>query len=227
MKKRAITLAAIGIFGFAFFTLTLLRGSFDQLNQTVLSFLIQSENDFAVKFFKVFTFTGNWQFVTAICAVLVFVPKTRFSYGIPASAAAILSVEIHQILKIFIGWERPDEALRLINIGGFSFPSGHALSSYMFVGTLISLLWYYYKHNGQALPLYLSHRDDAPYIKSKTANILVTAALIIYIAAIAFSRIYLRLHWLTDVLGSWILGFAATPAVLYIFIEARPLKDKE
>jgi membrane-associated phospholipid phosphatase len=91
------------------------------------------------------------------------------------------------VLKLLVARPRPPlEDARIVE-AGFSFPSGHATAAATFYGTLA----------------YLLIRCMSPdWLK---ALIGVTAALIVL--AVGVSRIYLGVHYPTDVIGGWIIGF--------------------
>src|SRR5262249_15348382 len=69
-----------------------------------------------------------------------------------------------------------------------SFPSGHAMGSAI----------------GLRMCVFAAHR----FVKRKRARVLIGTALILLILLIGFSRIYLRAHWLTDVVAGFALGAA-------------------
>ena len=69
---------------------------------------------------------------------------------------------------------------------GSSFPSGHAFFAVMFLGILAYLFFSHVKKNGWRM----------------VALVIV----ILIILLIAFSRIYLGLHWASDALGGWVYG---------------------
>ena len=80
-------------------------------------------------------------------------------------------------------------ATTLIQVpSSFSFPSGHALISLVFFGMLAFLA-----------VLSVRHR----LLKGA-----MVAASAVAVATVGFSRIYLGVHWMTDVLASWALGAA-------------------
>lgn len=89
-------------------------------------------------------------------------------------------------LKTFFARARPADPL--IHAGGFAFPSGHAFSAMVFFGYLI----------------YLSHR----HLRSSLLQVLSTISCFSMIVLIGLSRVYLNVHWLTDVLGGFIAGLA-------------------
>jgi undecaprenyl-diphosphatase len=92
------------------------------------------------------------------------------------------------VMKYFVARERPPEALRLDVVTSASFPSGHSLTSAVFYLTLAALL---------------TRLVDRTRLK---AYILTTA--ILAVGLIGLSRMYLGVHYPTDVLGGWTLGLA-------------------
>jgi membrane-associated phospholipid phosphatase len=81
---------------------------------------------------------------------------------------------------------RPNFPLAFLRETGFSFPSGHAMISIAFYGILSFLIF--------------------PYLKSMSGKTLVIIGWIALSGLISFSRLYLGVHFLTDVLGGWSAG---------------------
>lgn len=89
-------------------------------------------------------------------------------------------------LKTLFARARPDDPV--ITAGGYAFPSGHAFSAMVFFGYLI----------------YLAHRHfRSPFLQAVT-----TIFCFSMIVLIGTSRVYLNVHWLTDVLGGFLAGLA-------------------
>ena len=97
-------------------------------------------------------------------------------------------------LKNIISRPRPD-VLRLVFENGYSFPSGHAMASLAFYGFLIFLIY--------------------KYFDKKNIKIILISLLSILIILIGLSRIYLGVHYLSDVLA----GFFLALSYLIIFIS--------
>ncbi|MBI3353701.1 MAG: bifunctional DedA family/phosphatase PAP2 family protein [Nitrospirae bacterium] len=90
------------------------------------------------------------------------------------------------LLKLF--FHRPRPAQQLVTAHGYSFPSGHAFSAVIAYGFLIYMTW--------------------RLIKSETLRFIIFFISILLIIFIGISRIYLNVHWLTDVLGGYAAGFS-------------------
>jgi len=90
---------------------------------------------------------------------------------------------------------------------GFSFPSGHALNSVAFYGLLI----------------YLVHRN----IKKPAAKWALTCALLLVILFIGVSRVYLRVHYASDVLAGFAMGFMWLMISLFVLRRLEFYSKKE
>ena len=106
---------------------------------------------------------------------------------------------LNVLIKIVIARPRPD-MLRLVYETGYSFPSGHAMVATGFYGFLI----------------YITNKK----IQNKNARRLITLLLVLLIVLIGISRIYLGVHYATDIIGAFIIG------IIYLIIFINMLKKK-
>lgn len=111
--------------------------------------------------------------------------KRRFAELRMFAIACVGAVILNQGMKLFFAKSRPELWTRLISEKSFSFPSGHALGSLVLYGFLAFIL-------ATAFP---------------KGSRLVYAIAIVLIAAIGLSRLYLGVHWPTDVLAGYGVGF--------------------
>lgn len=123
--------------------------------------------------------------IVAFCAILLILPN-RKKYGLPVSLASLGGLAIYKPMKHIFLRARPDAVLHLVKQGGFSFPSGHSVTSVIFYGVLI----------------YLLNR----HCKNDKLRKVLTAICGFLALAIGPSRIYVGVHWPTDVLAGWCIG---------------------
>lgn len=136
-----------------------------------------------------FTFLGTHTFLIPAYLLLIayylFIKKEKW-YSIKIPAIALSSLGLMFGLKYLFGRPRPDTPL-LFRAEGLSFPSGHALFSFTFYGLLIYLI---YKN-----------------VHSKWLKRILIVVLSFLILVIGFSRVYLKVHYATDVLAGFCVGF--------------------
>ena len=146
---------------------------------------------------------GNYQVMIAANILLTcfffFIVKHKW-YSITIPSTALGSVIIMSLLKLWFNRPRPLTPL-LEPAQGLSFPSGHAMTSVTFFGLLIFFVW----KKQQNIPLRLA----------------IITPLIILILIIGLSRVYLRVHYASDVLA----GFAA--GVLWLTLSVTALRRIE
>ncbi|WP_130863077.1 phosphatase PAP2 family protein [Bacilliculturomica massiliensis] len=219
--KGLLTVLCAG--GFAVLAYFVTQGAVPAFDTAVQSAVFSLRNDWLTALLKPLTLSGNWQPVTVLCAVLLAAPQTRKHYGLPLSAAALSSVLFYETLKFVFQRSRPDPAFYLINESGFSFPSGHALTSLVLWGTLIMLIRAYAR-----VPRLSSEDEyDFPRLTKPSAVNLLTGLLCVYIILMAFSRIYVGVHYPTDVLGSWCLGGCMLIAIHSSLVPALTHRGKD
>lgn len=109
------------------------------------------------------------------------------AFGLIVSLAAVI------VIKLVVHRLRPSNAI--ISASGFSFPSGHSVTSVVFFGLMIFII--------------------IPKIRSVIAKCALIGFSVFMILLIGFTRAYLSVHWLTDVLAGFCLGlFILTGSIL-------------
>lgn len=132
--------------------------------------------------------------LVAAAGLLVGLRTGRWFPGVAAVGVAAGGVLSRFGLSHLIGDARPPRAVRLVEVNGFSFPSGHAATSALIAGTLAWLLTF--------------------LIRARSVRIPITAALAVWAVLVALSRVYLGVHWVSDILASWLLASAWLTALL-------------
>jgi undecaprenyl-diphosphatase len=187
---------------------SILTGFSKSFDLDAMQFTYGIRDDFLTVIAEFITRAGDTVVIAVICVILVVLP-TRVRFGIPAAGAAVTMGLIQYVLKHIVERARPDEAMWLIPEDGFSFPSGHAGSSFVFYLFLMVLLRRYFVIGG-----------------SYGASNLVTVAMPLLVAVIGVSRIYLGVHYPTDIIGGWLLGGAILIALLAAYDNFYPTKNR-
>ncbi len=131
-----------------------------------------------------FTVLGDTVLDVVIIAALVLIPVTSKRVGLPLAAVGISSVIINKIIKNTVARERP--LLRLVEVSGFSFPSGHAMNNMAIYLTLAFCLM--------------------PYCRTKLQKGITLAVLLAFPIVMGASRVYFNVHYFSDVVCGWALG---------------------
>ena len=219
-KSKKIAVIACGYALFALISLYVMSGASARLDETVRDFVLGLRTPALNAFFIPFAYSGSWFVVVPFCLVLLLIPRTRWAYGIPASSAVAVAQLFYQVLKRVFRRARPDAALHLVKERGFSFPSGHSITSCMLFATLAILILYYHHRKGLSLPVYQSRpRHTKAYFRSRGMALLCAWLCFLYVVLMGFARLYVGVHWLTDVLASWCLAIANLAWLTGIFIK--------
>ncbi len=165
-----------------------------ELDVAGFNFAQSIQSPILTSLFRCITEMGGAVIIGIATVVLFFsIPNKRLSFAILGNIVGVLIV--NQAFKFLIQRPRPDEALRLVEQGGYSFPSGHSMCSMAFYGFLV----------------YLAFR----YFQNTKIRWGATIGLGLLVILIGFSRIYLGVHYTSDVLA----GFLLTVAYLIVYIS--------
>ena len=181
---------------FVLLTILMVTGNLQWFDDPIREWVYSIRNPALTEVLKVITYMGNWQTITLLCIVLLLFRKTRLRYGVPVSAGAIFVTIFNRIIKLIFKRPRPEESLHLIEEGGYSFTSGHSITSMVVFGLLIYLV--------------------RKYVKNRKAANILTAALAVPWIFIGLSRIYMGVHFPSDVLAGWALGAAVLVGIIVI-----------
>lgn len=156
----------------------------------ISTFLI---SDFATPIAKFITKFGGAIFLITLTVILFILIKNK-KIGISIFSNLVIITILNQLLKRILQRPRPTE-FKIIEETGYSFPSGHSMVSMAFYGYLICLIY--------------------KYVNNKYIKWISIVLLSILICSIGVSRIYLGVHYTSDVLG----GFLVSISYLILFIS--------
>ena len=213
VNKNLITMistAGVAFFGFlAIMILVLCDYNFkiDKFNVVVAN----NRNGFLTSFLKIFTHLGSFYALAVLAVVGVvliwFVMKNKRLSAFYAGTFAIVCIA-NFLIKQIVRRVRP-EHLMIIKETGFSFPSGHAMMTMCFF----------------ALAIHFVCRT----IKNKPLKITLISLFSAVVLAIGFSRIYLGVHYLSDIIAGFLISYAIVVVCLIVYNTKmfKFLKDKE
>lgn len=178
----------ISLFSFLFIAFRVFYLDKTGADEKAFAFAHNLVNDSTTSIMEFVTFFGSHYFLVPanliLCAYFLLRKKSR--YSIKISAIALSSLLIMVGLKLLFNRHRPLIPL-LEPARGLSFPSGHAFMSVCFYGLLMIIIW----------------KEERPHPVLKWVLLLLVIALLLMIG---FSRIYLRVHYFTDVLAGFCIG---------------------
>lgn len=163
------------------------KTSFDQ---NIFNALKPITSPSVTKFMLFITFFGSFNFLLpAYIAVIIFdlfiKDKKLFLY---IMMIGVTSTGLMFLIKFLVKRLRPSDPL-LHAVNGFSFPSGHSFCSFTFFGILIYIVWKDTKLN-------------------RAFKWILTCILFLFAFTIALSRVYLHVHYASDVLAGFCLSVA-------------------
>ncbi|HEY8689272.1 MAG TPA: phosphatase PAP2 family protein [Chitinophagaceae bacterium] len=198
-----ISVFSIALIAFISIAQMIFKDKKQAFDQDAFNFLSKYVSDVNTDLMQVFTFLGTHTFLIPANIILIsyflFIKKHRW-YSIKVPVVALSSLLLMFSLKFIFHRDRPLTPLLEV-AKGYSFPSGHALMSITFYGLLIFLVW--------------------QIEKNALLKWMLTILLILLIISIGISRVYLRVHYASDVLAGFCVG------LMWLFLSLWILRKIE
>lgn len=121
----------------------------------------------------------------------------RWPVALWLAASGAVGTALQQGLKAAVGRDRPRWPDPVDSAHYAAFPSGHALTATLACGLLLWLL--------------AQHRIRPPWL-----GVAATVA-VVSVVGVGFTRVYLGVHWSTDVLAGWLIGLALTAGAILLY----------
>ncbi|MEA2339561.1 MAG: hypothetical protein QOE82_3568, partial [Thermoanaerobaculia bacterium] len=156
------------------------NSALQKIDTSIHDWSIRERTSPATTFFTIMTIIGGPLGLAVLLTIIGIILAIRRRWrwlvylAVTAGGGALLNLE----LKRYFARARPDVAAMLRRANGYSFPSGHAMGSAVAFGALA----------------YLAFRA----IRSWPSKAAVIAFLYTLLAAVALSRVYLGVHWISD-----------------------------
>jgi len=181
----------------------------DDFDFRVFDFLRPYVSDINTDIVQFFTFFGSQLFLVPAWLFFLtyyyFVRKNKW-YFIKMLTISISTLAFMKGLKFLFNRPRPLIPL-LKEVPGLSFPSGHAFASFVFYGMLV----------------YIVYRE----VKNKWLKWILIILLGFMIFAIGLTRVYLRVHYASDVLAGFCFGLMSLVILLWLLRRIEKFNAKE
>lgn len=186
MKRRAYTVAAVSLLVVAAMSIAHAQGAFSRLDPWASAYLTKDRDDALVRILVMATELASPILLSALVfglgAVLVLEKKHRTALLLFLSSG--FGLALFSVLKLLFRAARPEEGL--VAEASYSFPSGHATMATVF----FAFLW----------KTYDSISPKMPY---RALFAVLCAAMLL---SVSLSRVYLGVHWMSDVFAGIALG---------------------
>ena len=177
----------------------------------VMQFVQTRSSNFLTSFMTIVSnsSTGIPAVLLVIALVLIIWWRLGKLEAIFMAAAGVLS-PIANLFKLIIEQPRPPATIAniILPIGGLGFPSGHAFFAAMMLGMLIYFI--------------------LKFVASKPLKTLLVSFLAFYILLVGYSRVYLGVHWGSEVIESYLIagGFLLLLTAFYEYRKAIKARQK-
>jgi membrane-associated phospholipid phosphatase len=135
-----------------------------------------------------------------LAAVVVLAVRRRFAEAILVVVVVAGGQALGTLAKSLVVRARPPASGALIPLpGSYAFPSGHSLAAALLYGVLAFLI--------------------VRSLHSRSARVAVAAGAVVLVALVGLSRVYLGVHWASDVVAAWVLGGAWLGLCAWVYVR--------
>ncbi len=201
LKKKKI-LIPLGVLFLLFIILTVLvcTNTIEPLDNATSSFIISIRSPELTNTMNIITnISGSYALIVFTTLFIILIKKKKYPLAITINLIAVFITS--QLAKAIVERDRPLDML--VSAPGYSYPSGHSMVGLAYFSFLSYLV--------------------IKYIPNKIVKIILPIVFTITILLVGFSRIYLGVHYLSDVLAGFLLG----AIYLIIFINIYPLEEQK
>lgn len=175
-------------------------GGATSVDASITSWIIAHRTPALTTVAKALSTLGSQRVLTPLVVIAVLVVLLRRAWALAGLLLVAWggAIVLYSLTKQVVGRHRPPTDIWLTAAAGKSFPSGHAVQS---LATYVVVAWV----AGVAL-----RRARAPAL----------AAAAVLAASVGWSRVYLGVHWATDVAAGWLIGGAWVAIAIWLGASA-------
>jgi undecaprenyl-diphosphatase len=216
MPFMLTAVAGAGLFAFLRIAEEMSEAELDGFDQTLLVAFRQPDDlstplgpPWLHEFMAELTALGGYSLLTIIVAAVVgyLLVARMFGPALFAVLAIVSGTGLSQLLKMAYDRPRPDLVEQLVTVHTASFPSGHASMSAVVYLTLASLI--------------------VRLVDDTAIRVYVVCVALALTVSIGVSRVYLGVHWPSDVLAGWAFGVAWSSLCLLVVAGLRYRRKRE
>ncbi|WP_284139483.1 MULTISPECIES: phosphatase PAP2 family protein [unclassified Virgibacillus] len=209
IRKRQMIYILLGfsLFMVGIWIVKIINGELPLLDQWSRSFVVQMENTSIYTFFRIMTEFGSRPFIlpfTIGVALLLMGVNRDWLPSLVFAGGTLLSHFLNNVIKFLVQRERPTILVEA-NAEGFSFPSGHAMTSMVCYGLLSYFI--------------------VKKIKSAKIAFGVQFFFALLIFLIGISRYVINVHYLTDVAAGFLFGFLLFYGLIQLYEYVNRLRS--
>ncbi len=192
-NKKKLTFIGLILFLFLLIAGIVIFDKNRVIDEAIYNFIFNFRTPLLDKYFTFITHFGDTIFIIIFVAIFMLICRSEDSVFL--SLSAVNSALMTLIFKHIFVRSRPGH-IRLVEQGGYSFPSGHSMISVCVYGYLF----------------YLARK-----IKNNVLRYIIRILLILLILSVGISRIYVGVHHPTDVIGGYLLGLIGVIFIMEVF----------
>jgi membrane-associated phospholipid phosphatase len=178
------------------------------IDSSITSWMVNHRTAALTAVARVLSAIGSQKVIAPVAGIVAVLLIARRQILTAAVLAALWggALGLYNLTKHFVNRARPPADLHLMRVGASSFPSGHATQS---MATFIALA--------------VLARAVVPRLRGVSAAALVALAVGLSVG-VGWSRVYLGVHWSSDVIAGWLIGAAWVSLALWLArrIPSRP-----
>ncbi len=213
--NKLVIINIIAFLGFWIIAFLFYKGLTVNFDNSIYSAIAPFISDTNTSIMTFITNLGGTHALIVICVVLLVVPKLRKPFGIPITITVLSSSILNSLLKTLFSRERPN-IMQLVDVDGFSFPSGHTMNN-MALYTMLMLLLMSSSHSTISSETTTQLTDTKKDFKKDWRFLFI----LIMPLTISFSRIYLGVHYPSDVLAGLFAGFWVGSFVFLVYSQHK------
>ncbi|WP_278266099.1 phosphatase PAP2 family protein [Nocardia sp. AG03] len=174
-----------------------------RLDARVLDWMIAHRGEPLTSIARVITDLGDTLSMTVLATVTVclFLWQRHWACAALVAITSLGAGLLVVVIKQLVGRNRPPELTRMVYEPSLSYPSGHTLGSTVVVGIVAITL--------------------IPRLRRRWARVGATVLAVLFPIAVGLSRVYLGVHWLSDVLAGWTIGLIWLAVCVTVFTVVR------